>query len=388
MIYLDNAATSWPKPESVYSAVTKAMREASGNPGRSGHKLSLAAHRTIEEARLLAAQLFNLSNPETIVFTLNATDSLNLALKGCLEPGDHVITSSMEHNSVARPLEELQARGIEVTKVETSPVDGINMETLKAAIKSNTKLVAITHVSNVTGTVNPIAEIGVLCRERKLRLLIDAAQSAGTIPIDVNKCNIDLLAFPGHKGLLAPQGTGGLYIRDGLSLKTIREGGTGSRSELLTQPPTGPERYESGTPNTPGIAGLAAGIRYILEAGVETIQHREAQLASRLITGLQRIPGLTIHGPPAGPTRSGVVSVTFADMDVVEAALILDNAFNISVRSGLHCAPDAHNTLGTLASGGTLRISIGCFNSEQDIDKCIEAINSLAAEGGLKEVLS
>lgn len=386
MVYLDNAATSWPKPESVYLAVDRAGREYSGNPGRSGHKLSLAAGRVVEEARFLVARLFGISKPECVIFTQNTTDSLNLALKGVLSAGDHVITSSMEHNSVARPLNALNDIGVDYTKISTSPETGADMKAVESAIRDNTKLMVFSHVSNVTGTVNPIEEIGALCRKRGIIFLVDAAQSAGVMPIDVNRMNIDLLAFPGHKGLFGPQGTGGLYIRGGVSVSPLKQGGTGSQSELLSQPEHSPDKYESGTPNTPGLAGLAAGVRYLLNEGVEAIQKKEARLTNRLIEGISEIKGITIYGPPAGPNRSGVVSIAIDGMDTMEAAFVLDNVFDIAVRAGLHCAPDAHRTLGTLHNGGTIRISIGSLNSDSDIDCCIQALAALSSEERLKEV--
>jgi cysteine desulfurase family protein len=380
MIYLDNAVTSWPKPERVYIAADNAFRNFSGNPGRSGHKLSLAAGRCIEETRLLAARLFNIPKPESLSFTLNTTDSLNLALKGVLRPGDHVITSSMEHNAVARPLEALKAKGIEYTKVPVSPLNGANPDDVRTAIKKNTKLVVWSHVSNVCGTINPIEEIGAIARERGILFLVDAAQSAGVFPIDVQKMNIDLLAFPGHKGLLGPQGTGGLYVQEGLVLIPLREGGTGSRSEELAQPPNGPDRYESGTQNTAGIAALGEGMKFILDEGIENIHAKEARLTSRLIDGLCGLPGLRLYGPPAGLDRSGVVSLTLDSIDPVQVATILDQSFDIAVRSGLHCAPDAHRTLGTLTTGGTIRISAGHLNTDEDIDRCIRALQSILKE--------
>ena len=382
MIYLDNAATSWPKPEEVYQASDEALRRG-GNPGRSGHKLSLAAGRTVEEARILLAQIFNVSKPESIIFTLNTTDALNLAFKGILEKGDHVITSSMEHNSVARPLETLKLNGVEVTKVASSPISGVDMQAVRAAIKENTRLMVFSHVSNVTGTVNPIAEIGKLCHEKGILFLVDAAQSAGVIPIDVEKMKIDLLAFPGHKSLLGPVGTGGLFIREGLSLKPIREGGTGSFSELLSQPEKMPDRYESGTLNTAGIAGLAAGVRFLLEQGVENLQEKEAILTNRLLEGISKISGITVFGPPPGKLRTGVVSLLIKGVEPTQAAIILDTVFDIAVRAGLHCAPDAHRTVGTLKTGGTVRFSIGAFNTEEEIDFCLEVLHSIAKEGEL-----
>ena len=380
MIYLDNAATSWPKPEQVYQAADRVFRLDSGNPGRSGHKLSLAALRHIENTRLLAARLFNAPNPSSIVFTMNTTDALNLALKGMLAPGDHVITSSMEHNSVARPLEALKNRGVEYTKVKTSPLTGVDPDDVKAAFRSNTRLVVITHISNVTGTENPVADIGALCKERGIAFLVDAAQSAGNRTIDVRQMNIDLLAFPGHKGLLGPQGTGGLYIREGLILSPLKEGGTGSRSEDLNQPTDSPSRYESGTANTAGIAALGEGIALVLEEGAQRIGEREAALASRLIESLREIPGIKLYGPGPGTMRSGVVSITLDSLDPGEAALILDSSFDIAVRSGLHCAPDAHRVTGTLDSGGTIRISAGYFTTENDIDICIKALTHIQPE--------
>ena len=381
MIYLDNAATSWPKPERVYQAADRVFRRDSGNPGRSGHQLSLAAGRHIENTRLLAARLFNAPNPASVVFTLNTTDAINLALKGILVPGDHVIASSMEHNSVARPLEVLNKRGVAYTKAETSPVTGTDAGAVRAAINPATRLVVMTHISNVTGAENPVAEIGALCRERGILFLVDAAQSAGCRTIDVQDMHIDLLAFPGHKGLLGPQGTGGLYIREGLALSTLREGGTGSRSEDLNQPEESPGRYESGTSNTAGIAALGEGIAEIMEAGVQDIGEREAALASRLIEGLAGIPGVALYGPGPGKNRSGTVSVTVDSLEPAQAALILDSSFDIAVRSGLHCAPDAHRLIGTLNTGGTVRISAGYFTVQDDIDRFLEALKELALAG-------
>jgi selenocysteine lyase/cysteine desulfurase len=247
-----------------------------------------------------------------------------------------------------------------------------------AALRDNTKLMVFNHISNVTGTENPIAEIGRLCRERGVLFLVDASQSAGVRPIDVMAMHIDLMAFPGHKGLLGPQGTGGLYIAEGIEVRPLREGGTGSRSEMRTQPLDRPERYESGTLNTPGIAGLAAGVRYLLNEGVENIGETEAHLASRLIDGLRAIKGVRLYGPPAGPRRSGVVSFTMDGMEAQDVSLILDSAFDIAVRAGLHCAPDAHEAIGTLSTGGTVRISPGCMSTEADIDAVLSAISQIA----------
>jgi cysteine desulfurase family protein len=378
MIYLDNAATSFPKPEAVYEAASRSMREAGGNPGRSGHRLSVSAGRIIEEARALLAQLFNAPRPEQIAYTLNATDAINLALKGVLKPGDHVVTSSVEHNAVIRPLEALKSTGVDYTRVTASPQSGVRLDEVAAAIRGNTKLMVFTHISNVTGTVNPIAEIGALCREHGILLLVDASQSAGLRPIDVRKMNIDLMAFPGHKGLFGLQGTGGLYISEDVDVRPLREGGTGSRSEKRKQPFDRPGRYESGTLNTPGIAGLAAGVKYLLNEGIDAICKKEAALVNRLISGLGEIDGVRLHGPSASRERSGVVSITMEGIDPMEVSMILDSAFDIAVRAGLHCAPDAHETIGTLQTGGTIRISAGRFNTEQDIDACLSALASIS----------
>ena len=407
-VYLDNAATSFPKPESVYVAVDKAMREACGNPGRSGHKLSLSAGRIVDEARMLCARLFNAQSPETIIFTNNTTTALNIAIKGFLNSGDHVITSSLEHNSVSRPLNHMAPDGINVTKIPTDLFRGLGADDIAAAVQPNTKLVVCTHISNVTGTVNDIASIGSYCREKGIAFLVDAAQSAGVKPIDAQQMKIDMIAFPGHKGLFGPQGTGGLYIRPGLELGTIIQGGTGSVSESLRQPESSPEKYESGTLNTPGLAGLAAGIRFILETGIEQIDKRETHLVNRLIEGICAIDSVSIIGPDAigqgavgqgnigqgnigqcvieqgiiGPggakSRGNVVSVRIESISVPDAAVIMDTAFNIAVRGGLHCASDAHRSAGTLETGGTIRISPNYFNSEADIDYCLAALESCA----------
>lgn len=379
MIYLDNAATSWPKPESVYQMVDKVMRQIGANPGRSGHTMAIEAGRLVQETRELAASLFAIPHPSQVVFTLNVTDSLNLALKGLLQPGDHVITSSMEHNAMARPLEALRKNGVTVTKVATSPVNGICLREIQNAIQANTKLIAIAHASNVTGTLNPIGEIGQIAKEFGVAFLVDCAQTAGVFPINVQEMGIDLLAFPGHKSLLGCQGVGGLYVHKRITLETLREGGTGSHSESLEQPDELPERYESGTLNTSGIAGLGAGIRYIMETGMEKIKQREEELTSLLLAGLARIPGVVLYGPPLGQQRAAVVSFNLEQISANELCMILDKSFQIAVRPGLHCAPDAHRVLGTL-QGGTIRISPGYFTTEEEIETCLQAITAIGKE--------
>lgn len=379
MIYLDNAATSWPKPESVYLTVDRVMRQAGANPGRSGHTMALAADRLVQEARQLTAQLFSALDPAQIIFTLNATDSLNLALKGLLQAGDHVVTSSMEHNALVRPLEALRKTGVEVSKVAASPLAGVKAADIQNAIKSNTRLIAVSHASNVTGTLNDIEAIARVAGQAGVLLLVDAAQTAGIFPIDVRNMGIDLLAFPGHKALFGCQGVGGLYIDRRISLKPLREGGTGSKSESPEQPEEWPDRYESGTLNTPGIAGLGAGIRFILETGQEKIRQREEMLVDLLLAGLEKIPSVTLYGPPRGKQRAAVVSFRVPGIDPAEFSLILDRSFQIASRPGLHCAPDAHSTLGTI-KGGTVRLSPGYFTTEAEIEQCVQAVAAIAAE--------
>lgn len=378
MIYLDNSATSWPKPEAVYVAVDNALREYGGNPGRGSHRMSSAANGLIRETRLLCAKLFHAGKPENICFTSNTTEALNLAIKGILRPDDHVITGSMEHNSITRPLKKLENMNIMTTKILTSPEAGIDPDALEKAFQKNTKLFVCNHISNVTGVINPIRDIGALCRKHDVLFLLDAAQSAGMTRIDVDEFGIDLLAFPGHKGLLGPQGTGGLYIRDGVVLETLKEGGTGTQSELHDQTEQPPERYESGTMNLPGLAGLGAGLKFIFHEGLENIERKETELVNQLLEGLVKIDGIRIYGPQPGNARGSIVSISLETVSPSEASLILDSAFQIAVRAGLHCARDAHETLGTIHSGGVLRISPNYFNTSSDIETCIDAIRLIS----------
>ncbi|MDR0521092.1 MAG: aminotransferase class V-fold PLP-dependent enzyme [Planctomycetaceae bacterium] len=373
-IYLDNAATSFPKPESVYAAVQKALRECGGNPGRSGHSAAAAAAQIIAECRLLCAKLFHAESPKQIVFTPNATTAVNIALKGILTDGDHVITGSFEHNAVARPLYCLEQSGIiTVTKIKTDIDSGIPLSGIEDAVLPQTKLVVCQHVSNVFGTMNDLAGIGTLCRKKGILFLADAAQSAGCKPIDVQAAGIDMLVFSGHKSLFGPQGTGGLYIRSGLRLNTLIEGGTGSFSEDLMQPETLPERLESGTPNTPGLAGLAAGLRFVLETGIPPIETKESQLVEQLFGELSRISGLEVFGSPKVP-RGTAVSFRSDRRSPEEIAAILDAGFGIAVRSGLHCTGEAHRHQ---HSTGTVRVSPNFLNTESDIASLIQAVKQI-----------
>ena len=377
MIYLDYAATSYKKPEAVYAAADHALRELSGNPGRSGHGLSLVAGEAVAETRLSLSRLFHAESMETIAFTNNTTMGLNMAIRGIVKPGDHVITSSLEHNSVARPLEHLKDAGVEVTKINADIENGIDPEAVEAAVRDNTSLVVCTHISNVTGTVNDIAAIGEVCRRRGVPFLVDAAQSAGVRDIDVQKMKIDLLAFPGHKCLYGPQGTGGLYVSPEIDLEPFITGGTGTKSELLHQPEDRPERYESGTLNVPGIAGLGKAVEFILQTGVEQIRAREHELTERLLNGLREFDNVNILSAQ-GHNRGAVVSITIGGVEPQDTSIYMDQIFGIAVRSGLHCAPYAHETLGTLDKGGTVRISPGYFTTDEEIDACIEAVGIIS----------
>ncbi|MEW8973886.1 MAG: aminotransferase class V-fold PLP-dependent enzyme [Tissierellaceae bacterium] len=377
MIYFDNAATSFPKPNSVYDKIIRSMKEYGANPGRSGHRLALEASRGIFETRNLLSKLFNTGNPMNIIFTFNCTDSLNLGIKGILESGDHVITTSMEHNSVLRPLKYLESMGVEHTIVGANNMGMIDPVDIKNAIRSNTKLIITTHVSNLTGSIMPVSDIGKIARESGIYYLVDGAQSVGIYDIDVEKMNIDILAFPGHKGLLGPQGTGGLYIRDGINLKSIFQGGTGSASHSLEQPEIKPDKYESGTLNASGIIGLGEGVRYIMEKGIENIRVHEEELTKHFIEELINVDRVKMYGPLDISKQGAVVSLNIRNMDSSELAYILDQEYDIAVRPGLHCAPLAHETIGTFEQG-TVRFSFGVFNTHDEIEIGVKALKEIA----------
>lgn len=377
MNYLDNAATSGRKPDQVYTAVDNALRNCSGNPGRSGHQLSLAAGQIVKEARIKCAGLLNAEEASCISFTVNTTTALNTAIMGTVRPGSHIITSVMEHNSVSRPLMFLREHGCELTVLPASIENGVDPDELKNALRPETSLVVMTHVSNVTGTVNDIAALGTVCKEAEVPFLVDAAQSAGTRPIDVQKDLVDMFAFPGHKGLLGPQGTGGLYVRKDLKIEPLTRGGTGSHSELSEQPEEMPDRLESGTLNVPGLAGLAAGVDFLLETGIDEIRKKEEALRKELLDGLVCVPGIRIFSPGAGSEGGCVVSFRLKEIEPQETALILDSSFQIAVRAGLHCAPFAHEWIGTISSGGTVRVSPGYFNTSEEIHDFINAIEQI-----------
>lgn len=379
-IYLDNAATSYPKPEPVYEAVYRFMRELGATSGRGAYSRALKADRVVFETRRALARLFNVKDASRIVFTSNVTEALNLAIKGLLNPGDHVVTSSMEHNAVWRPLKAMEReRGVTLTQVVCTPDGRLDPADVEREIRKETRLVVLTHASNVTGTIMPIEEVGRICRKRGVVFLVDAAQTAGAYPIDVERENVDMLAFTGHKSLLGPMGTGGLYIAEGVELRPLKEGGTGGDSLLERQPNYLPDRFEAGTLNVGGIAGLGAAVEYILGEGVERIRAKERSLTEYLLQRLGAVDGVRIYGPVDPEMQVGVISFNVADFPPEEVAYVLDDVYGIMVRAGLHCAPCAHRTVGTVDTG-TVRVGLGCFNTEEHVDALVSAVGEIARE--------
>ncbi|QVL31446.1 aminotransferase class V-fold PLP-dependent enzyme [Telmatocola sphagniphila] len=379
MIYLDNAATTFPKPESVYKALDSYARNSLANPGRAGHKMALASEHTLADGRHRLNQFFNGKGPERFIFTLNCTDALNMAIKGVLKPGDHVITSDMEHNSMSRPLRALELAGvIEWTRIPSDGQGSIDPQTVAKAITPKTRLVGISHGSNVVGTTQPIEEIGKITREKNVLFLVDAAQTAGVLPIDVQAANIDLMALPGHKGLFAPTGVGVLYVAPGVHVNPWREGGTGGDSSSETQPKDYPYFLEGGTPNVLGVAGLIAGLQWVQEQGLKKIHQHEVELVERLWKHLDEIGQFTIVGHRDMSRRVGTLSFFTEALPAAEIGGILDQAFDIAIRPGLHCAPYIHKAFKSYPDG-LVRVSPGPFNTEADID---------LLAGALKEILA
>jgi cysteine desulfurase family protein len=385
ILYLDNAATSFPKPDTVMAAMIAYQQNIGANPGRSGHGRSVEAGRIVFETREALARLFHIEDPLRIALTKNATESLNIVLQGGLRPGDSVITSGMEHNSVMRPLRFLEGRGVELSVVPCSPRGELEPDDVRKALRKNTRMVVLTHASNVTGTILPVEAVGALLRDRpEVLFCVDAAQTAGALPIDVEKMRIDLLAFTGHKSLFGPQGTGGLYIREGLENKIspLMMGGTGSRSEFEQQPVFMPDRYESGTPNTIGIAGLGAGVSFVLEQTVGTVRDQEERLISRFLSGLRDLrDDVIVYGPQDASRQTAVVSFNIRDVSASDAASYFEDNRGILCRPGLHCAPSAHRTIGTFPRG-TIRFSFGFFNTQRDVDDACAALRELVKRKG------
>jgi len=375
-VYLDNAATSRRKPESVYQAMDRFMREVGASPGRSVHGPGLEAGRIVADARAQAATLFGVEDDSRIVFGLNCTEALNLAIAGMLKPGGHVVTSSVEHNSVMRPLSALsRQRGVTVTKAEADSFGVTDPDSFSRAIRSDTFLAVMTHASNVTGAIQPIAACGRIARERGVPFLVDAAQTAGCVPIDLRELPVDLLAFSGHKGLLGPQGVGGLYLGRGAAPAPLKHGGTGSRSSEEIQPDMLPDRYESGTPNTPGLAGLGAALDFILSSSVAAIRRRICRVGQVLLEGLEALGEVALHGPPDMSRNVGVFSFTVKGRDPGDVARELDDR-GIMTRVGLHCAPAAHKAIGTFPRGA-VRASIGYFTTSEGVEHFLHALEDL-----------
>ena len=377
-IYFDNAATSDPKPPSVVKAVTDALTRCNANPGRSGHRVAIEAGRIVLDARQQLQSILGAEDATGVIFTLNCTDALNLAIKGSLNYGDHVITTLLEHNSVLRPLNELARRGrIGLTMLSPRDDGFIAPEDVRRAIRADTRLIAVTHASNVTGAIQPVAAIGQIAHEHGVRYLIDGAQALGAMPVNVRALSCDLYAFPGHKSLLGPQGTGGLYIRPGIELYTLREGGTGSSSDSMFQPEELPERYESGTVNLPGVAGLGAGCAYVAGRLAQILSH-ERELASALYEGLSKMDGVTLYSPAEEAARAGIVSFNVGDLSSSQTADALARA-DIAVRGGLHCAPGAHRFLGTLRRGA-VRASVGHANTFEEVDQFLRTLREVSVD--------
>ena len=379
MIYLDNAATSWPKPPEVLQAMTDVLERAGGNPGRSGHRLSIAAARVIYDTREALARFFGISDPLRVIFTGNATHAINLALKGMLKPGDHVVTSSMEHNAVMRPLRGLEKQGIQLSVVSCAADGSLDVKDLERAMKASTRLVVITHASNVVGTLLPVAEIASIVHQSGALLLVDAAQTAGVMEINMSGMGIDLLAFTGHKELQGPPGIGGLVISNNVDAATIEpmvQGGTGSRSESEEQPEDLPDKFESGTANLAGIAGLGAGLKWLTDRGIGEIREHLKKLNQTFVYGLSALPEVNIYGT-LDPERSmAIVSFTVTGKHVSEIGLRLDEEYGVLARVGLHCAPAAHKTIGSFPEG-TVRLAPGVFTTLDDVQEAIEAISKV-----------
>lgn len=372
MIYLDNAATSFKKPDCVLRATCEALYKHSANPGRSGHDLSLAAGEILYDTRRNLAKLFNIKNPERIVFCHNTTDALNKGIKGVMSRGGHVITTSMEHNSVIRPIKALEEKGVTYSLLNADDNGELDFKKLEKMIKRDTKLIIMTHASNVCGNIYNIEKAAHIAHENNVLFMVDAAQSSGCVPIDCE--DIDLLAFPGHKGLMAPMGSGGLYVKEGVKIKSIIEGGTGSVSESLTQPDFFPDILESGTLNVPAIAGLGKAAEFISSVGVKNIGQHEIMLRKRFEEKIKNIKNVKVYG---SNNKCGISSFNIFGIDCVEVAQRLNDEHRICVRSGLHCAYLAHKSLKTHESG-LVRVSFGYFNTSKEADICADAIYKIA----------
>lgn len=374
--YLDNAATSWPKPETVYQEVDRFARQVGASPGRSGHCLAKQADTVVEETRQLLARFFHLPDPRNVAFTLNCTDGLNLVIKGLLRAGDHAITSTVEHNSVSRPLRRLERQGVDVTYLQATREGLLDAADLEQVIRPETRLVIVTHASNMLGAVQDVAALAETAHRHGVLFALDAAQTAGHVPIDMQAMGIDILVVPGHKGLLGPFGTGAVLTLRDLDLPPWRDGGTGIKSDSRLHPWELPHRLEGGTLNAVGIAGLRAGVEFILEQGLEQIRRQEQQHVRRILDCLARYPQVTVLGPSDPDQRAGLVSFNIRGMTPDELGQKMNDQFQIAGRPGLHCAPMAHRTAGTFPQG-SYRLSPGFFTKEEDIEAVEKAIKHI-----------
>ena len=378
MIYLDNAATTIQKPECVVRAVTEAMRSL-GNSGRGVHSGALGAARIIYDARAALADLFGAESPDRIAFTANATESLNIAIKGVLDPGDHVITTALEHNSVLRPLYEMEDRGVELTVLDADSLGNIRYEDFEKELRPNTKAIVTTHGSNLTGNLLDIGRIGAIAKTHGLLYVVDASQTAGVFPIDVRKMHIDILCFTGHKSLLGPQGTGGIYVREGVDIRPLLSGGSGVQTYLRSHPAQMPTALEAGTLNAHGIAGLLAAVRYLQEAGPDTVREKEQALMMDFYAAVREIPGITVYGDFTNPQRCPIVTLNVRNYDSGEVSDALSENYGIATRPGAHCAPLMHKALGTVDQGA-VRFSFSHFNTIEEINIAVSALKELAKE--------
>ena len=378
MIYFDNAATTLRKPDCVIQAMMEAL-QSFGNSGRGVHGGALSASRIIYDARSALAELFGAESPERIAFTANSTQALNTAIKGVLNPGDHVITTALEHNSVLRPLYELEDGGVELTILPADSLGNIRYEDFEQEIRPNTKAIVTTHGSNLTGNLLDIAKIGAIARRHKLIYIVDASQTAGVFHIDVRKMGIDILCFTGHKGLLGPQGTGGMYVRSGLEIRPLLSGGSGVQTYLRSHPPQMPTALEAGTLNGHGIAGLGAAVRHLLEIGTQTVREKERELMTAFYREVTRIPGITVYGDFTSMDRCAIVSLNVRDYDSGEVSDALSEQYGIATRPGAHCAPLMHKALGTVEQGA-VRFSFSHYNTEEEIKIAVSALRELAQE--------
>ncbi|MCP2520881.1 aminotransferase class V-fold PLP-dependent enzyme [SCandidatus Aminicenantes bacterium Aminicenantia_JdfR_composite] len=379
IIYLDNAATSFPKPEEVYKFMDFFYRNFGVNPGRSGYDLCMEAGKVVEDTRKLLTKFFNGRDPNRLCFSYNSTDALNLIIFGILKEGDHAITTTLEHNSVLRPLYHLyKFNGVEVDYVPFDSKGFVDPDDFKKRFKKNTKLVIVNHASNVLGTIQPIKEIGRYCREKGITFAIDASQTAGKIPIDVEEMNVDIVAFTGHKSLMGPTGIGGLYVREGIEIRHTRAGGTGVRSALRTHLEEYPYRLEYGTINTLGVAGLNAGVKWIEEKGIKNIYEYEMKLTKMLVDGLKEIKGVRLYCQDSLENHISVLSFNVEGIEAMNTGIMLDVDYNIACRTGLHCAPLVHEQLETDKIKGAVRFSVGPFNTEEEIKTAINAVKEIA----------